>query len=116
VLKLASDANFDGNILRGIYRRRANLDIVRIQDVGLSATRDADILAWAAVEDRILLTNDRDTIPRFAYDRVRAGLRMPGVFLVSDAMSVGQAIDEILLAAECLTPEECKNLIRYFPL
>jgi predicted nuclease of predicted toxin-antitoxin system len=82
----------------------------------LSATPDPDVLAWAAVEGRILLTHDRDTMPNFAYDRVRAGQPLPGVLLVSDLMPVGQAIDEILLAVECLTPAECKDLVRFFPL
>src|SRR5262245_61232145 len=66
VLKLVSDENFDGDILRGLYRRRPDLDIVRVQDVGLSATPDPDVLTWAAVEGRILLTHDRDTLPNFA--------------------------------------------------
>ena len=116
MLKLVSDENFDGDILRGLYRRRPDVDIVRVQDVGLSGVADPDILAWAAAEGRILLTHDRDTMPRFAYDRVRAGLPMPGVFLVSDLIPVGQAIDEILLAVDCLSPEECKDFVRFFPL
>jgi predicted nuclease of predicted toxin-antitoxin system len=116
VLKLASDENFHGDILRGLYRRRPDLDAVRVQDVGLSATPDPDVLAWAAGEGRILLTHDRDTMPNFAYDRVRAGQPMPGVFLVSDLMPVGQAIDEILLAVDCFTPEECRDFVRFFPL
>jgi predicted nuclease of predicted toxin-antitoxin system len=116
VLKQVSDENFNGDILRGLYRRRPDLDVVRVQDVGLSATPDPDVLAWAAVEGRILLTHDRDTMPNFAYDRVRAGQPLPGVLLVSDLMPVGQAIDEILLAVECLTPAECKDLVRFFPL
>jgi predicted nuclease of predicted toxin-antitoxin system len=116
VLKLVSDENFNADILRGLYRRRPDLDVVRVQDVGRSATPDPDILAWAAVEGRILLTHDRDTMPNFAYDRVRAGQPLPAVFLVSDLMPVGQAIDEILLAVECLAPEECRNLVRFFPV
>ena len=116
MLKLVSDENFNADILRGLYRRRPDLDVVRVQDVGLSATPDPDVLAWAAAEGRILLTHDRDTMPNFAYDRVRAGQSMPGVFLVSDRMPVGQAIDEILLAVDCLKPEECKNLVRFFPV
>ncbi len=116
MLKLVSDENFNGDILRGLYRRRPDLDIVRVQDVGLGAAHDPDVLAWAAVEGRILLTHDRETMPSFAYDRVRAGQPMPGVFLVSDLMPVGQAIDEILLAVECLPSEECQDLVRFFPL
>jgi hypothetical protein len=116
LLKLVSDENFNGDILRGLFRRRPNLDVVRVQDVGLSSFADADILAWAAVEDRILLTHDRETIPNSAYERVRTDKVMPGVFLVSDLMPLGQAIDEILLAADCLTQEECKNHVTFFPL
>jgi hypothetical protein len=55
-------------------------------------------------------------MPNFAYERVRAGRPLPGVFRVSDFMPVGQAVDELLLAAECLTPEECKDFVRFFPL
>lgn len=116
MLKLISDENFDGDILRGLFRRRPDLDVVRVQDVGLSATSDPDILEWAAKEGRIVLTHDRDTMPNFAYDRVRVGQPMPGVFLVSDLMPLGQTIDEILLAVECLPPEECKDVVRFFPL
>ena len=116
MLRLVSDENFDGDILRGLYRRRPELDVVRVQDVGLNATSDPDILAWAAAEGRILLTHDRDTLPYFAYQRVRAGQEMPGVFLVSDLMPTGQASDEILLAVDCLTPEECRDFVRFFPL
>lgn len=116
MLKLVSDENFNGDILRGLFRRCAELDIVRVQDIELDATPDPDILAWAATESRILLTHDRDTVPNFAYDRVRARQPMPGVFVVSDLMPIGQAIEEILLAIECLLPDECKNLVRFFPL
>jgi Domain of unknown function (DUF5615) len=112
VLKLAGDQNFNGDILRGLFRQRPNLDVVRVQDIGLSATPDPDILAWAAGEGRILLTHDRDTMPFWAYTRVSAGQAMRGVFLVSDLMPIGQAIDEILLAVDCLAPEECKNFVR----
>jgi hypothetical protein len=41
---------------------------------------------------------------------------MPGVFLVSDDMPTGGAIDEILPAARCLSPNECKDIVKYFPL
>ena len=116
MLKLASDENFDGVILRGLYRRRPDLEIVRVQDVGLRATPDPQVLAWAAGEGRILLTHVRDTIPNFAHDRVRAGEPMPGVFLVSDLMAIGQAIDELLLAVDCLSPEECEDFVKFFPL
>lgn len=116
MLKLICDENFNGDILRGLYRRCPDLDVVRVQDIGLNATPDPDILVWAALQGRILLTHDCDTMPYFAYSRVKAGQTMPGMFLVSDLMPIGQAIDEILLAVDCLTPDECKDFVRFFPL
>ena len=116
MLKLVSDENFNADILRGLFRRRPDLDMVRVQDIGLNATPDPDILAWAAAEARILLTHDRETMQDFAYQRVKAGQLMPGVFLVSNRMPIGQAIEEILIAVDCLAPEECSNFVRFFPL
>lgn len=86
MIKLASDENFDGDIVRGLLRRLPELELQRVQDAGLLEAPDDEVLAWAAQEQRILLTHDRKTLPNFAYERVRAGEPMPGVFLVSDQM------------------------------
>jgi hypothetical protein len=51
----------------------------------------------------------------FAYDRVRTGEPMAGVFLVSDYMPTGQAIDQLLLAIQCLGAADCKDLVHHFP-
>jgi hypothetical protein len=76
--------------------------------------RDPVILSWAASEERILLTHDRETIPAFVYDRILAGEPMPGVFLVSNLMPKGRAIEERFWAVHCLSPEECKGQIKYY--
>ncbi len=116
MIKLLTDENFDGDILRGMLRRMPDLDVMRVQDIGLSQTPDPIILAWAAANQRILLTHDMKTIPDFANDRVRAGELMPGVFLVNDQMPKGQAIEELLFAIECLDAEAAKDEVRRFPL
>jgi len=67
MLSLLSDENFNGDIVRGMSLRQPNLDLVRIQDVGLQAVSDPAILDWAASNERILLTHDRATMPDFAY-------------------------------------------------
>jgi hypothetical protein len=74
------------------------------------------VLEWAAEQGRILLTHDRRTVPPIAHDRVAAGMPMPGVFVVSADVPIGQAIDELLIAAHCLTPEECNQIVKFFPL
>jgi predicted nuclease of predicted toxin-antitoxin system len=116
VIRLLSDQNFNAHILNGLLRRVQLLDVVRIQDVGLSAAEDPAILDWAAREGRVLITHDRRTIPRFAYERVRAGEPMAGVFIVDNLLPVGQAIDQLVLAVECSFDDEWKDRVLYFPL
>jgi hypothetical protein len=110
------DHNFNERILRGLVRREPAIDFLRVATIGLSAAADPVILERAALERRVLLTHDRQTIPDFAYARVAAGEPMPGVFLVSKELPIGQAVDEILLAVHCLSSEECEGIVKYFPL
>jgi hypothetical protein len=56
-----------------------------VQDVGLTGADDPTILEWAAAGGRILFTHDVSTMTRFAYERVAAGLAMPGVGVVDAA-------------------------------
>jgi hypothetical protein len=116
MIPLAADENFNGDILRGLNRQRPGLDIARIQDAGLSGADDPVILEWAAREGRVLLTHDVSTMTRHAYDRVRDGSAMPGVFEVSRSVPVGQAIADLLLIAECSLPGEWEGQVRYLPL
>ena len=44
MLRLVSDENFNGDIVRGLFRRQPGLGLVRVQDVGLVQTPDTDIL------------------------------------------------------------------------
>ena len=43
-MRLLTDENFNGSILRGLIRRLPKLDVVRIQDVGLIHADDPTIL------------------------------------------------------------------------
>lgn len=93
MVRLAADENFNYVIVRCILRRNSEVDIVRIQDAGLSGAGDPAVLEWAAREERVLLTHDVTTV-------IQAGNPMPGVFEVSRTVFIGLAIDEILLIAE----------------
>jgi predicted nuclease of predicted toxin-antitoxin system len=70
MLKFIADEDFDNHILRGLLRRRANMDIIRVQDTPLAGAQDPDILRWAAQEQRVLLTHDVSTMTKHAYERI----------------------------------------------
>jgi hypothetical protein len=116
MLFLLADENFNNDIVRGVRRRNPAVEIVRVQDVNLSGADDPTVLEWAAQAGRVLLTHDVSTMTRYAYDRVREGKSMPGVFEVSREVPIGVAIDEILLLVECSLPGEWEGQVRYLPL
>ncbi|RFP63044.1 MAG: hypothetical protein BJG00_001725 [Limnothrix sp. CACIAM 69d] len=115
-MKFLADENFNNQIVRGILRRNPTVDIERIQDVGLSGVDDPTVLAWAAEVDRVTLTHDVSTMAGFAYDRVKAGLKMPGLVEVSRRVAVSVAIDDILLLEECALEEELEGRVYFLPL
>jgi predicted nuclease of predicted toxin-antitoxin system len=96
--------------------RQPQLDLLRVQDVGLQEVDDPEILAWAAIYERILLTHDRATMPDFAYNRLVAGEPMVGMFVVNDRMLIRQVIDELLLLIDCSGQEEWQGVVLYLPL
>jgi len=69
-MQWVADENFNNDIVRGLLRRRPDIDLVRIQDVGLSGVDDPTVLEWAANEGRVLLSHDASTITRYAYERL----------------------------------------------
>ena len=116
MLRLAADENFNGDIVRGLLRRNPKLDIVRVQDVGLSGADDPSVLQWAADQGRIIVTHDISTLAKHAFDRITAGRPMPGVFEVKSVAPVGQAIDNLVLLAECSVDGEWEGQVRFLPL
>ena len=117
MLRLASDADVHGDIIRGIVRRAPAIDLIRVQDALAEGVLDREILDWAATENRILLTHDRNTMVGFAIARVAFGDPMPGLIVTTIRQSLGSAIEEILLIAELMSEDEMRNqAVIYLPL
>jgi predicted nuclease of predicted toxin-antitoxin system len=116
VIAFLVDQNFNAHIVNGFTRRNSLIELIHVRDIGLAAADDSVVLERAAIQGLVLLTLDRQTIPSFAYQRIAKGLPMPGVFLVRDDMPIAKAIEQILIAAYCFSSEECKGVVRYFPI
>lgn len=116
MLRLATDEDFNNRILRGLQRRKPELDIMRAQDAGLTGKGDKEVLEWAATQGRVLLTHDVTTMTQHAYDRIVGGLPMPGVFEVSQKTPIGLVIEEVLLIAQYSLEDEWEGQIIFLPL
>jgi predicted nuclease of predicted toxin-antitoxin system len=116
MIRFLADEDFDARILRGLLRRLPQIDVVRVQDVGLQSAHDHQVLAFAAEENRILLTHDVTTMSDFAYQRINKDLPMPGVFEIAQEINIGEAIEELILIAECSLENEWQGQVRFLPL
>ena len=117
MLRLASDADVHGDIIRGLRRRHPGIDLVRAVEALPDGTPDPEVLTWAAANHRVLITNDRNTMVGFAHQRVADGEPMPGLIVTSRGQSLGEAIDDILVIAELMSEEEIQQqVVVYLPL
>lgn len=73
-------------------------------------------MGWAAQEDRVVMTHDRETMCGYANDRVNEGLAMSGVVIVSDRIALRQAIEEIVLIETCMDQSELKDRVMFVPM
>jgi predicted nuclease of predicted toxin-antitoxin system len=116
MLRFLADENFNGHIVRGLQRRLPQLDILRVQDLELASAADPAILAWAAEQQRIVLTHDRSTMADFAYERIARNKPTSGLFVLGHRLPVALAIEELLLIWECSDHSEWIDRVVRLPL
>lgn len=117
MLRLVSDADVHGAIIRGLRRRAPEVDLVRAQDELPIGTSDEHVLAWARAVNRVLITNDRNTMLKLAMEEASAGRLAPGLIVTTNQQSIASAIDDILLVAECFSEQEMREqFVVYLPL
>lgn len=116
-MRLLLDEDFNNAILRGLLRRKSDIDVVRVQDVEVFAgAPDPEVLAWASQEGRYFFSHDASTMTSHAIERIEHDLPLPGIFVISQDLPIGPVIDDMLLLIETSEPSEWANLILYFLL
>src|SRR4051812_46006264 len=116
MFRLLIDQNFGQRVVRGVRLRMPELDVVFARDVGLAAVEDPELLEWAAAQGRVVVTHDAKTVPTFAYERLAAGKRMPGVIVVRTSVPIGRAIEDILLILNCCREDELDGQVYDVPV
>lgn len=101
--------------MSGVLRRQPDLDFQSSAAAGLQGKKDREVLAIAAKEGRILVTHDRKTMPaefgKFVLSQIGAG-----VLIISQNLSINEAIEAIILVWEASTAEEWMNQMMSIPL
>ena len=116
MMRLLADENVNGKTLRGILRRIPDADIVRVQDIEIAEAPDPVVLEWAATHRRLLLTQDVDTMPKYANQRIAAELPMPGVFVARQDLPIGLVIEQMVTIISASEPHEWNYQVSFLPL
>ena len=93
-VRFQADADLDGRVLRGLRRAEPGVDIRTATDAGLDGLEDSEVLQIAAESGRILVSQDRRTMPSY-FNRYVAGQQSPGVILLREAIPISTAIAEL---------------------
>jgi Domain of unknown function (DUF5615) len=113
-LRFQADADLNEDIVKGVLRRELGIDFQTVTSAGLRGLSDLEVLAFAAVEGRILVSHDRKTMPQ-TFGKFIHGTTSPGLFLISQKTDLLIAIECVLLAWIASDHEEWINRMVAIP-
>src|SRR5215472_17863603 len=116
MIRFLADADLNEGIVAGCLRREPEMNCLSANDEGLKGLSDPEVLARAATQDRILVSHDFQTMPRHFGNFLRAANSSPGVLLIPQRLSLGEAIEELVLIWTVSDGSERQNRILRIPL
>ena len=115
MVRFLADADLNYAIVKDCRRHEPTLDFLSANEAGLQGVPDPEVLAFAAEQNRILVTHDFQTMPRHFGEFVMRRQSSPGVFLVSQYTPIGEVIDELTVIWAASDADEWKNRIVKVP-
>jgi predicted nuclease of predicted toxin-antitoxin system len=110
-VRFLADVNLNQRILSGVLGRVPEIDFKTAHDAKLHGLPDAQVLAIAAREGRILVTQDRRTMPADFGEFIKTN-NSPGVLLIPRKITMRLAIEGLILVWMASEAEEYVNSIR----
>ena len=114
-IRFQADADLDGRILKALKRAAPEIDIRTAAQAGLTGLNDPDVLRIAAEAGRILVSQDRRTMPAH-FARYVMSAPSPGVILLRSAVPIVTVREELILIFTASEAEEWSNRLVWIPL
>lgn len=114
--RFLADHDLNEHIVTGIVRREPALECVRVRDIEMSERSDAEVLTYATDHGLIVISHDVNTMPSAAYERMRSGQKMSGLFMVKQSDPVEPVIASLLLIWSASEAEEWAGQVCFLPL
>ena len=83
-VRFQADADLDGRILRGLRRVAPEIDIRAAADARLAGAPDIQVLRRAFEQGRVLVSQDRRTMPVHFRQYMSAGAKSSGLLLLRE--------------------------------
>jgi hypothetical protein len=112
------DENVDPTLRTQLIRHAPDLVVWRIGDPGAPkhGTLDPEILLWCEANSFVLVTGNRKSMPVHLRAHLAAGHHIPGILVLHPDMTIGAALNQLLLIWEVSEAEEYRDLLLYLPL
>ena len=115
-VRFLADADLNKTIVSGVLRREPSIDFLTAHAAGLRAMKDAEVLALAAGQQRVLVSHDVGTMSAHFRAFRNAGRHSAGVFLIAQTLDIGTVIEELLLIWLASEASEWENRLEWLPL
>lgn len=113
-VRFQADADLKQAIVTGTIRRQPNLDFQSARAAGLEGKKDSEVLAIAARDGRVLVSHDRKTMPAEFANFIMSETSS-GVLIISQNLSISEAIEALIIVWEASTATEWINQIMSIP-
>lgn len=112
------DENLSPDVAMALQQLNGTIDAVRVGMPGAPprGTSDPDILAFREADQRILVTDNRTTMPVHLSTHMAAGHHHWGVFETRRTLSIGELVAELHLVWAASDAEEWIDRMEWIPL
>jgi hypothetical protein len=114
-IRFQADADFNQIVVSAIARQHPEIDFQTATAAGLAGLKDADVLALARRDSRVLITHDHSTMPRHFGEFIRVSAS-PGLIVVPQSLPIREVVDALILIWAATQPEEWVNRLAYLPI
>lgn len=120
-IKFLLDEHLRGPLLKACdaHNRESQLkiDVVSVGDFDdlPIGTQDPEILRWAEVHGRVLITRDKRTMPGHLRDHLAAGRSSPGVLIVRPGLTISYVVEFLACIAHASDAYEWIDRVEFIP-
>jgi predicted nuclease of predicted toxin-antitoxin system len=117
-IKYLIDENLPPLYQEQIFRRTRDLTVWMVGDPGIPprGTQDPEILLWCELNNFVLVTNNRRSMPVHLAEHLTQGHHIPGIFVLRPKAEVGVVIEELIFIAIAAEENEFQDQIIHIPL